>query len=773
MDVSVYIKGQKLDLFQDENIEMNLNAKNISDISKIFADFTQGFTVPASPNNNKIFEYWYDATVDGTYNANLRVDSLIEINTLPYKYGSIQMDGAKLKDGLPYSYSITFFGNAVNLSDLFGELELKDLDLSAYNHDYNSTVVSDAMHKDTIANGDVYYPLINSVQEMSIDNGGLTDLTNASNGISYRDFKPAIRLIRLIEAIETKFNVAFTRDFLGRAVFYNAFMWLSRESGQMKAFGERLVVNLNNQSGEGFTFNGANDTITYLGSENRISRSIRLIVKPETAYLTVPYKISIYNNGDLFSEVEGLGRTEAIIESIGNNLVQFKIQSTSEFQFFTTIVARKRQTFLLAPTEVSSEVQDTINQSISSRVIVSDQVPNIKIKDFFGSLINQFNLIIKPENGNLFYIDTLDNWYLKGDTFDITKLVDIKDIGVKRPDVKKQIDFKYQKAGTILAGQYEINNSIGYGDLKAKFDISGSDLKIESQFENMLFERLPNEVTGDLTDIQAGFSIDKELKPYNGKPIIFYKNGWAYSDVNLYLQPSITLTKVFHTATEDNIKFAQVTSSLNFGADNSSFFQVPIDKSLYQNWWYNYIADLYNRKTRVLTLKCVLPVTILYKLTLNDLFIIGDMKYKISTAKVDLTTGKSDIEIFTDYSIPSDSIANLIPITVDNTFITVDSTAITVDSVYKYDPAYSFVTNSISIDLYDSTNAMEIFEVKINANATWTATPQDSWLSVNNVNGNKTGYIRVTVSENAGTFRTGTIKIVINTEEFILTVTQE
>lgn len=773
MDVSVYIKGQKLDLFQDENIEMNLNSKNISDISKIFADFTPGFTVPASPNNNEIFEYWYDATVDGTYNANLRVDSLIEINTLPYKYGSTQMDGVKLKDGLPYSYSITFFGNAVNLSDFFGELELKDLDLSAYNHDYNSVVVSDAMHKDTISNGDIYYPLINSVQEMSIDNGGLTDLTNASNGISYRDFKPAIRLIRLIEAIETKFNVAFTRDFLGRAVFYNAFMWLSRESGQMKAFGERLTVNLNTQSGEGFSINGTTDTITYLGSENRISRRVSITVKPETAYLTVPYKISIYNNGDLFSEVEGLGNTQARIESAISNSVQFKVQSTSEFQFTTSVSVVKRQTFLLAPTSNTGFTQNTALQSITSDVIVSEQVPNIKIKDFFGSLINQFNLIIKPENGNLFYIDTLDNWYLKGDTFDITKLVDIKDIGVKRPDVKKQIDFKYQKSGTILAGQYEINNSIGYGDLKAKFDISGSDLKIESQFENMLFERLPNEITGDLTDIQAGFSIDKELKPYNGKPIIFYKNGWAYSDVNLYLQPSITLTKVFHTATEDNIKFAQVTSSLNFGADNSSFFQVPINRSLYQNWWYNYIADLYNRKTRVLTLKCVLPVTILYKLTLNDLFIIGDMKYKISTAKVDLTTGQSDIEIFTDYSIPSDSIANLIPITVDNTFITVDSTAITVDSVYKYDPAYSFVTNSISIDLYDSTNAMEMFEVKINANATWTATPQDSWLTVNNVNGNKTGYTRVTVEENPGTFRTGTIKIVINAEEFILTVTQE
>jgi hypothetical protein len=78
----------------------------------------------------------------------------------------------------------------------------------------------------------------------------------------------------------------------------------------------------------------------------------------------------------------------------------------------------------------------------------------------------------------------------------------------------------------------------------------------------MLFERLPNETTGALTDIQAGYSIDKELKPYNG--ILFYKNGWTYSTANLYLQPSITLTKVFHTATEDNIIFNQITSSLNW-----------------------------------------------------------------------------------------------------------------------------------------------------------------------------------------------------------------
>jgi hypothetical protein len=88
----------------------------------------------------------------------------------------------------------------------------------------------------------------------------------------------------------------------------------------------------------------------------------------------------------------------------------------------------------------------------------------------------------------------------------------------------------------------------------------------------------------------------------------------------------------------------------------------------------------------------VLPVSILYKLTLNDLFVIGDMKYKISSAKVNLTNGQSDIEIFTDYSLPSDSFDNRIPLTVDNTAITVDNGNLTVDSVYKYDPAFHLLT---------------------------------------------------------------------------------
>ncbi len=224
MEVQLYIKGQKIDLFEDEKISINLSVKNINDLSKVLTDFTQSFNVPATKNNNAVFEHWYNADIDGTFNVNIRVEAYLEVNSLPFRYGSVQLDSAKLKDGLPYSYSCTFYGAGVSLSDLFGEDELKDLDsLSSFDHDYNYTNVITAMTEDNLFNGDVYYPMINAFDEMSLQTGNARDLENVNNTILFREFKPALRNIRIIEAIETKYGITLSKDFFDRSVFYNSF----------------------------------------------------------------------------------------------------------------------------------------------------------------------------------------------------------------------------------------------------------------------------------------------------------------------------------------------------------------------------------------------------------------------------------------------------------------------------------------------------------------------------------------------------------------------
>jgi len=791
MEVQLYIKGQKIDLFEDEKISINLSIKNINDLSKVKTDFTQTFSIPATKNNNAVFEHWYNADVDGTFNVNIRVEAYLEVNTLPFRYGSIQLDSAKLKDGLPYSYSCTFYGAGVSLSDLFGEYQLKDLvSLSEFDHDYNSTIVTNAMSDNSLFGGDVYYPMINAIDEMSLQTANSRDLENVSNAISYREFKPALRNIRIVEAIESFFNISLTKDFFDRSIFYNSFLWLHKDAGYMKAKGKETVLDIQDEgdfSDLGFTVDLATNKIYFTPYSdtptNLRIRKISVVVYPDIISSNVSYLVRVYRNGVKINEAEcvgvgGVAWSEYETIDIASEFY-YTITPYGDFSYLSkTYCNRNTYNYLLNTWTSEDRIGNNFSLvNLDAIVDILGQLPEIKVKDYINDLIARFNLIIKPISPSEFYIDTLDNWYLKGRTYDLNKYIDIKDIQVKRPNVKKKIEFLYQKTEAILGKQYFDNNQIGYGDLRSTYNISGDDLKIESQFENMLFERLTRESDGDLTELQVGFSIDKNLKPYKGKGFMFYRNGIENLANNTYIQPSVTKTKYWHTATEDNININQITSSLNFGSDTSTYFYAPIEQSLYFNWWRNYIEDLFNRKCRVLSISGKMPTHILYKLQMNDRFIIQDRKYKISDLKIDLTTGDFSGEVFSDFSQPTDTIDNLIPLTVDNDILTVDSDLVTVDTISTYESIFSFTTNGISIDQYLSTKGEEHFEVKITSNTNWSVLNVDDgfgtdWFSVNKSVGNKTDYVRVKVNYNTGTNRNGILRFTIGLATFDLNILQ-
>jgi len=779
MDIALYISDiagvnfQRIDLFKDEDISINLTSKNISDISKVFAEFTQGFSVPASPANNTIFTHWYDATVDGLFNANKRISAYIEINTLPFKYGVIQLDSCKLKGGQVSSYELTFFNKVVNLSDSMGDLELKDLDLSAFDHSYNKTDVVEAMYSDSIHSGDVYYPMITSTKDINYGDGTDNDIIDSGNTIKFTDFKPAIRLIRIIEAIETDLNVTFSRDFFGRSVFHNLFLWLHKDAKEVDNAGQRAQIDFTTKGNlediSGITVNLADN---FLVTDANVFTYIT--ITPLAGFENVPYILQRELDGQPWTTIpEKKGTTVTRFRTDSDTKQHtFFINVTQEFQFVAEL---KLFAYITSTTKTATFTTQTVAGNIS----ISNNMPSLKLKDFFGSLINQFNLIIVPTSANDYYIDTLDNWYSKGDTFDITHLIDIDDITIKKPDIKKLIEFKYKEAGAILGKQFLDTNGIGYGDLKAKYDdISGSDLKIESQFENLLFERLENItiVPNVTSNLHLGSSIDLKLEPYSGKPYMFYKNGIVSLGTNAYVD-GLAFENVFLTATEDNTDFNQITNSLNFSSEISTYFLTIVENSLYKNFWKTYVDDLYNQKTRVLNLKCKLPISILSRLSLNDKLIINNNKYKISNVKVNLINSQADLEIFTDYSLPADTIANEIPLTVDRTDITVDTDSITVDRISTYDPLYSFIVNGISRTTYTSTNAKEFFEVKVNANTNWSVVKIDTgdgvtWFSCDKTIGDKSNYTMVTVNANTGSTRSGTLRYIIGGVNFDLIITQ-
>src|SRR3972149_4617249 len=227
MFASLYIGNDKLDLFKDESVELSSSVANINDITKNMTDYSKSFTVPATHNNNIIFKHYYNANIDNSFDARIKHSGRIELYGFPFKTGKWSLNKVSVKQGRPSSYTINFVGNLVSLKDKLKNYELKDLNLSAYNHTYNPTNVKTGLTS-SLFGGTVVYNLFSKKQlyyRSGSENINTATLANiaytggANTGVNWDLLKPSIQLIKIIEAIETDFNITFSRDFFGTSQF--------------------------------------------------------------------------------------------------------------------------------------------------------------------------------------------------------------------------------------------------------------------------------------------------------------------------------------------------------------------------------------------------------------------------------------------------------------------------------------------------------------------------------------------------------------------------
>ena len=99
--VDLYIDGTRADAFNDESITLNLSVQNIQDIGKVFGEFSQTFSLPATKVNNGIFSHYYNVDIVGGFDANTRVDAFIEVNTILFREGVVELEGLQLRTENP------------------------------------------------------------------------------------------------------------------------------------------------------------------------------------------------------------------------------------------------------------------------------------------------------------------------------------------------------------------------------------------------------------------------------------------------------------------------------------------------------------------------------------------------------------------------------------------------------------------------------------------------------------------------------------------------
>jgi len=674
--VELYISDQRVDTFKDEAIKITLSTQNVKDISKVFGDFTQSFTLPASPNNNGVFKHYYNVDIATSFTGGQRVDSFIEINNNVFRVGTFELEGVQIKDNEPYAYKGSFYSKNTSLKDLFGEDTLNDLDLSSQDHTYTDTNIEAGLNGFVSGTGDaVIYPLITPRTNWFYDstsgdttegNLAVNGDTSPSHGCFYYDLKPAIKVKKIVDAIATKYGVTFNSDFFSGVNFPILYMWCHRRAGYMfkdqpiGTSGTRIVFNNTSVDTTGGKWNLSEGQFTQSNNIRPGSQIIKITIGGTSS---VAAKIHLNKDGKVVSSIDvgttvlasfNITQKGAYTFSIasGGDAAGQVVLTNATINVVSTVRSGHRAT-PVSTTKVTAN--NTASQTITQTIVMADQMPEQKVSEFFGGLVKLFNLVVVPTGNTTFDIEPLDDWYGEGATIDITKHIDTQEISIDKPKLYKRIEYKYNEAESILEEEFRLQNDRGYGDLKADFTFDGGEFKIEAPFDHQIYERLTDANGATQTDLSIGRSITRELEPSIGKPLLFFApsviTGLSSGSKYYYVQMDGTSVEkdAFHFVSNTNdATTANVSLTLNFGTEVDSYHLTSFDSGLFSEFWADYITDLYSANRRIWKYKAIFPLGLLLRLKNNDKLTILDKNYIINSIEMNLTTGEANLELLND-----------------------------------------------------------------------------------------------------------------------------
>ena len=701
------------DLDPQVNITLKDSIKDSKDVAKVMTAYTRQFKLPASKINNRIFKYFHNHSVLNGFDARRKHEAIIKLNGFDFKKGYIKLNKVNLKDNSPLSYEVEFFGELASLKDILGSSELKDLtSLNKFNHEYNTGNVKDGFEAGLDvytapdgtafvlrnADGDIKYPFISHTRGFEIDNQGVHEILSleqrqgghivtSDERMSYSDLKPALRILRIFDAIEEDFpKIQFNKEWLESSTIKDIFMWLHREKGYISYKNGETIEDTNTFYRQIYEV-GADKEYVYLSGDEEMrpletyfSGGVRQIyngrfIVDSVGGETFDMKVMLYANGVLQDTIEELG-----IEGGQQGQINFSLASSSpkrwkvetyvvaegQIQSITPVIYLDRE---LIQGQVEQTYSSTYGLTSGSLALVPDilvplSMPKKKIIDFLSDLFKMFNLVAYEErqlDGTYkIYIESLDSYYQKGTAYDITKYIDISDSSVERISPYNSIEFKYPEPKTFLAiNQAEITGD-DFGSLEFRVGdlddgagssdsllFDGGEYKVEPKFEKMMYERMRTVSSKQLTRIGWGWFVNDNKEnipePTIGEPLLLYiQNEPLYAQSQYIRWTDGTYSSEYNRPS--NVEYV-INQTLNFNAEIDEYTFVENENSLFNNFHKKYIAGIYSPYARRVNVDCYIPSLIFSKINLNDSIVIDKTVFLIDKISTNLTTGKTNLDL--------------------------------------------------------------------------------------------------------------------------------
>lgn len=127
-----------IELNGNEAIPFNFNVDDILNLGKRKTTWTKTITIPGTNNNNVAFGHIYKINGEGLFDPRLKARAVIKSHGIVLFDGWLSLDSITKFPTSYCNYHVSLTGDSIELFSRFGEKSIKDMDFSAYDHPFTT-----------------------------------------------------------------------------------------------------------------------------------------------------------------------------------------------------------------------------------------------------------------------------------------------------------------------------------------------------------------------------------------------------------------------------------------------------------------------------------------------------------------------------------------------------------------------------------------------------------------------------------------------------------
>jgi hypothetical protein len=657
MRTQIYIEDQRLDLTQDISAELTYSIDEIQDFGTRNTSFSKTIILPGNANNNKIFGHVFDFNRSTPYdpeeqnfgynfNPAATARCVILIDKIQVFKGVLRLLEIVIDNQL-IEYECAVFGELGGFVSALGNNRLENLDFSSYNIAWNFTNIQNSWNN--VTGGGIYFPLI--------DYGGLS---GNKVDFDFKAFRPAFYVREILNKIITASGYTWDFPLLSTALFDRMVIpnnQLRLNSLTTQVFdADFTIATYSNPTYIPMTvvtagsFTGTNP-ITYTATEplnlNITCRPIGQVNTLTSTPGTVTFRLK--KNGAVLREESRFVPTSNFyvnfnLDVAGVNVVQSDIISVEVSSNIVSYQSFGGQFTLdsSVPVEVPIAYNDVIQ--------INDCLPKgIFQRDFFSSIVKMFNLyvvedkfvdkklVIKPFID--FYSYTASAQYDWSNKMDRAKPIRLKPMSEVNA---RYYQFAYKADSDYYGDNYRKKYNQGYGDFiedtesefvketekvevifagTALYQYLGTD-KIYSAIYKLSNTKQSEDPMDSVIRILQAQKITNRVSwaMKNGGTTLATYNDYGYAGHLFFDSASFTATNL------------NPTSDINFGAPAEIYFRVQqyTSANLFNSYWSEYIAEITDKDSKLLTAQIKLNDVDIYNLDFGKLLYIDGSLWRLN-----------------------------------------------------------------------------------------------------------------------------------------------